>query len=374
MQKDPQESTNEEILIIPEEINQEENISEEHTTEDPQMAQINLDIGIGKITQSITNVFALTTLKIKQMVNKPKTPNRKTKVEKTEVETQEADDEEEFSTDLGSFNEGKIEDFEETHAESAEVEINIFCDKPHEKDKFEDEIEKENYTLELSSPGIKRYVKITSIISILQLCSFLFLHIFLGFGRRYHHHLIPNDLFWASAMVFSGTMMLKKFEGFRHRRKTTIVFFVIDSLICYNAYSYAYSLPTFLSLVFLASLTVSFTIFTLNSVADRIPQRTAFRATFFIYVVTCLLVFMVFHGAFREMPFGEKALLMGLFGYFAGLTAEARVRILGKRLELKDMSITLEDCIVIAVAGNVKGCVKSLGKTFKRGFKFLTKL
>lgn len=351
----------------PDSKNQKEVLIRDKTTErsDPEMADINLDLNINfsKAKQAITNIFALTSLTIKNAFKEKETQTGETP---TEEEKETENDEE--STD--SFADAPLDDEEpivepEKETKQANIEIDFFkSTKEEDKDKFET-IQIENYILTLSSPGIKRYVKLTSSVSLVQLVGVLIWTLVFS-GGRYYKHLTPEDLLWALVLLASSLAMLKKFRTFRHLRKTTIFFFLLDSFFATLAYSLALQCPSLLSLVYLASCSISLSILILNSVNSQISQKKAFKVTLAIYILVMTLVFLIFSWEFRFLNFAEKVLFVGVIGTFAGHIASARIRILGERLEMKDMSITLEDCICIGVGANSRGLLIAMKKTTQK--------
>lgn len=339
----------------------------QQTQKDKTAAEIDLDfsIDLSKAKKGLSNMFDFFSSAFEDTMPQSEIPVPAIRIqaddneEEKEPESNEGNNDEDFS----SFS--HIQDEEEETAENrpyAEVDINFFSSSKKDGTEEFEPIAIQNYTLILNSPAVKKYVKLTSVISLIQLISTFIITRTEIFGYRHCRHFKFGDFVWLGALMISSSMMIKKFKSFRHLRKTTLVFLFIDTVIALQGYSMAFWAPTILSLIYLASVTVSLSILILNSTSLQISQKKAFKFTYLLYVIITFIVFFVFNIAFEFLSLGEKVLVVGVIGYIAGHVASSRLSILGERLEMKDMSITLEDCIVIGVGASTKGLFISLKK------------
>lgn len=209
--------------------------------------------------------------------------------------------------------------------------------------------------LELSSQGVKKFILTTNLISIVQLLTIFIMTVIGFFGSRHRGHLTFYDILCGGALYISSTKILKSFKFLKGSKKVTRFVQISDTLLAYGAYNYAISCSSRLFFVFLTSLSVSLSIFILGSVKEKITQKKAFLWGVLTQSILMGVIYIMFSGKFGGVGMFEFILMETVLGYFSGKIAEERMKILKGRLEMKELSITYEDCVAIGLGANAQG-------------------
>lgn len=294
-------------------------------TQNQDMAEINLGLDLTKAKQTFSNALALTSLKLKDAIFKELIAPQPNTAAHSEV----AD--EENSESLSDSGSTKKED------------------------------RSTGYKIDLKqSPGIKTFIRITSIASLVQLFLVIVFFRLDFFGIHYRHSMVSSDSLWIASMMIFSSLMIKN-SIFRKNSAVAFGLFLVDTLITGRGYIFGLYSPTYLTFMMVASISISSVLFILNEISRYLTGKGAFVLTFVVFAFTSSIAVIAAGSDFRDYSLFEIVAIICGFGYIAGLVAKERVRMFGRRLEDKERNISIGDCFAIGVGGNIRGLFRGVG-------------
>lgn len=342
-----------------------------------EFAEIDLGFDLSKTKQAFSNIFSLASLALKDSLKKKNDPptQQKTAVQvepdttdeensKTSEDEENAEtSEEHITTTLEEPKEEEDLKTSENSSTFAKIEVGLFSSSSTKEEEEDNSTKEEgssvNYNIDITeSPGVKKFIKLTSTISLLQFAPIFFFFILDSFGIHYRHSIVSSDVEWLFTMMFFSLLTLKANNILRKSKIIAYGFFLIDTLITGRGYIFAFYSASYLTFIMLASISISLATSLLSRTTKLLSEKKAFKFTFVLFAIFSTVVVFIFGWEFRHFSFIETLITICGIGYIAGQVAKERVKILGKRLEQEERSIQFGECFAIGCGANVRGLMR----------------